>query len=52
MRRKLSASGLWEASDGQMADEEGGKKKRLGRGLAALIGEVGTEPPSDPRSRE
>ncbi|MAA98999.1 MAG: chromosome partitioning protein ParB [Stappia sp.] len=32
-----------------MADEEGGKKKRLGRGLAALIGEVGTEPPSDPR---
>ena len=32
-----------------MADEDGGKKKRLGRGLAALIGEVGTEPPADPR---
>jgi ParB family chromosome partitioning protein len=32
-----------------MADDDGGKKKRLGRGLAALIGEVGTEPPSDPR---
>lgn len=32
-----------------MADDEGGKKKRLGRGLAALIGEVGTEPPADPR---
>lgn len=26
-----------------MADESGGKNKRLGRGLAALIGEVGTE---------
>ncbi|MHC5655615.1 ParB/RepB/Spo0J family partition protein [Stappia sp.] len=32
-----------------MAEEEGSKKKRLGRGLAALIGEVGTEPPADPR---
>ncbi|WP_029058120.1 ParB/RepB/Spo0J family partition protein [Stappia stellulata] len=32
-----------------MADDDSGKKKRLGRGLAALIGEVGTEPPSDPR---
>lgn len=32
-----------------MADDDGGKKKRLGRGLAALIGEVGTEPPADPR---
>jgi len=32
-----------------MSDEDSGKKKRLGRGLAALIGEVGTEPPADPR---
>lgn len=32
-----------------MSEEDSGKKKRLGRGLAALIGEVGTEPPADPR---
>jgi len=32
-----------------MADDDSGRKKRLGRGLAALIGEVGNEPPADPR---
>ncbi len=32
-----------------MAKEDGAKNKRLGRGLAALIGEVGGEPPADPR---
>ncbi|MBA5778918.1 ParB/RepB/Spo0J family partition protein [Stappia sp. F7233] len=33
-----------------MAENESGGRKRLGRGLAALIGEVGTEPPSEPKT--
>ncbi len=33
-----------------MAENDGSGRKRLGRGLAALIGEVGTEPPAEPKT--
>src|SRR5690606_16607088 len=48
-RIQVGCAGCTKMDMTTMADDDSGRKKRLGRGLAALIGEVGNEPPADPR---